>query len=168
MVLWFAGASLAAMWLTFRDPAIDHRLVVAGALLPDVIDGLTGGVWILHTLLFPIAALCLIMVVTVGQRRWRRRLLTLPIGVFWHVIFDFVWADRSTFWWPLDGVDFVGDLPAVERGLALNLGLEVVGLALLVWVGRQFGLSDPARRATFLRTGRIDRSLTNPGGAATC
>ncbi len=168
MFLWFAGASLAAMWVTFRDPAIDHRLVVLGALLPDLVDGLTGGVWLLHTLLFPIAALGVVMATTIGRRRWRRRLLALPIGVFWHVIFDFVWVDRSTFWWPLDGVAFSGDLPVAERGLGLNLGLEVVGLVALVWVARQFGLADPERRASFVRTGRVDRSLTDPGGPPTC
>jgi len=44
----------------------------------------------------------------------------------------------------------------------------VVGLVALVWVARQFGLADPERRASFVRTGRVDRSLTDPGGPPTC
>ena len=31
MFLWFIGAALTAMWFTFRDPAIDHRLLILGA-----------------------------------------------------------------------------------------------------------------------------------------
>ena len=163
MILWFAGTALVAMWLTFRDPAIDHRLVVAGALLPDAVDAPTGGVWFLHTLLFPITGLLLVMVATVGRRLLRRRLLALPIGAFWHLIFDFAFTDTSTFWWPVDGVSFGGaELPVVERGLVFNGVLEVLGLLALVWIARQFDLSDPQRRRVFLTTGRVDRALTDP------
>ena len=163
MVLWFAGSSLVAMWLTFRDPAIDHRLVIVGALLPDIVDGVTGGVWFLHTLLFPIVGLGVVMGATVGRRLLRRRLLAIPIGAFFHLIFDFVWTDRSTFWWPVDGWSFHGvALPLVDRGLGINLALEVVGLVALGWVYREFGLSDPTRRREFVRSGRVDRALTDP------
>ena len=163
MLLWFAGTSLVAMWFFFRDPAIDHRLVVVGALLPDAIDGLTGGAWLLHTLMFPIAFLLAVMVLTIGRRQARRRYLALPIGCFWHLIFDFVWSDTSTFWWPVAGLSF-GDtaLPVVERGVVLNLGLEAVGLVLLIWIAGQFDLANPGRRTVFLRTGRVDRALTDP------
>lgn len=163
MVLWFAGSSLVAMWVTFRDPAIDHRLVVLGAMLPDIVDGVTGGVWFLHTLLFPIVGLGVVMGVTVGRRQLRRRLLAVPIGAFFHLIFDFVWTDRSTFWWPVDGWSFHGvALPIAERGLVLNLFLEVAGALALWWVYREFGLADRRRRVEFVRTGRIDRALTDP------
>lgn len=162
MFLWFAGSSLVAMWLTFRDPAIDHRLVVAGALLPDAIDALTGGVWFLHTLLFPIVFLGVVMAGTVGRRLLRRRLLALPIGAFWHLIFDFVWADTSTFWWPVNGLGFEGALPVVDRGWWINGALELAGLLALVWIYAQFGLRDLERRRMFVQTGRVDRALTDP------
>ncbi len=164
MFLWFAGTALVAMWATFRDPAIDHRLVVVGALLPDLVDGLTGGVWFLHTLLFPIAGLGAVMGLTVGRRLARRRLLALPIGAFWHLVFDFAWSDTAVFWWPVQGWSFEGAaLPVADRGLWLNLVLEVVGVLALVWAFAQFGLGDRGRRSAFLRTGRIDRALTDPG-----
>ena len=164
MVLWFAGSALVAMWFTFRDPGIDHRLVVVGALLPDVVDAVSGGVWLLHTLLFPIAGLGLVMAATVGRRLLRRRLLAIPIGGFWHLLFDGVWRDSATFWWPVQGFSF-GDvaLPVVERGWALNVVLEMVGLMALLWIGGRFGLADASRRSEFLRSGRVDRSLTDPG-----
>ena len=36
MVLWFAGGAFLLVWLVFRSPAVDYRLVVVGALLPLV------------------------------------------------------------------------------------------------------------------------------------
>ena len=158
MMLWFAGMSFLAVWLVFRDPAIDHRLVMTGAVLPDVVDGATGGTWLLHGVFGSVALLALVMVATVGRRRLRRQLLALPIGTFLHLVFDAAWASTDSFWWPIAGS--VGDaLPSVERGLAIDLGLEVIGLVVLVWVYRRFRFAEPARRATFIRTGRLGRDL---------
>ena len=50
MLLWFVATSLVAMRWCFGDPAIDHRLIVAGALLPDVLHAVTGGAPIVHSL----------------------------------------------------------------------------------------------------------------------
>ena len=61
MLLWFVGTGLVAMWYTFRDPAIDHRLVILGTLLPDLIDGLSGSPWALHTLSAPIVVMVMVM-----------------------------------------------------------------------------------------------------------
>ena len=160
MILWFAGMSLVLMWVVFRDPAIDHRLVVAGALLPDVVDGVAGSLWVGHTLLFSVGLLFAIMVGTIGRRLLRRRLLAIPIGWFFHLILDPVWSHTSVFWWPAQGVSF-GDiaLPAYSRPLGLTVLLEVAVVVAMVWAFRRFGLADPARRAVFVRTGRIDRSL---------
>lgn len=170
MFLWFVGTALVAMWLTFRDPAIDHRLVVVGAVLPLVIDGVAGRVWLSHTLLFPIVGLCLVMLTTIGRRQRRRQLLAVPIGVFWHLVFDGVWTDRAVFWWPLDGWGVPRQaLPVVERGLWLGVVFEVIGLLALGWVVVAFGLRDGDRRRRFVRYGRIDRGLTDPGqGPPSC
>ena len=51
-------------------------------------------------------------------------------------------------------------LPVTERGW-WNLVLELVGLAILAWAWRRFGLADPARRRVFLREGRLDGALVN-------
>ena len=159
MILWFAGTAFAAVWSVFKDPAIDYRLVVAGALVPDVVDVWTGGRWVGHTVLFSIVLLTAVMLATRGRRLLRRRLLALPIGTFLHLVFDGAWTDRKTFWWPAFGGSFHGDLPSVARGGA-NVVLELAGLALLVWAWRRFRLGEPERRASFLRTGRLGRDLS--------
>jgi len=162
VLLWFAGTSFLAVWLVFRDPAIDYRLVMVGAILPDVVDGLaTGGPWVGHTLLFAVVFLAAVMAGTRHRRLLRRRLLALPIGVFLHLVFDGAWLDRETFWWPAQGISFPeGGLPSFERG-ASGVVLELVGLAILVWAWQRFRLGEPRRRLTFVRTGRLGRDLVD-------
>ena len=163
MILWFAGMSLLAVWLVFRDPAIDHRLVVAGALLPDVVDGVAArGPWVLHSLAGSVALLAIVMGATVGRRLLRRRLIALPIGTFLHLVFDGAWGDTDSFWWPFTGSFGDGGLPSIERG-ALVVVLEVIGVAALVWLYRTWMLDRPEHRERFVRTGRLDRSLAGPG-----
>lgn len=159
MLLWFAGTAFLSVWLVFKDPAIDHRLVMAGALMPDVIDVATSGRWIGHTLAFSVVLLVVIMVGTRGRRLLRRRLLAVPIGTFLHLVFDGMWADRTGFWWPFLGGD-LGDraLPSIERGW-LNVLLELLGLVILVWAWRRFRLGEPERRQRFVGTGRLSRDL---------
>ena len=159
MLLWFAGGSFLAVWLVFRDPAIDNRLVMAGAVLPDVVDLLTGGPWLGHTVGASVVLLLGIMLATRGRRLLRRQLLAVPIGTFLHLVLDGAWTDTDTFWWPAFGTRLGGGrLPSLERG-ALTLVLEAVGLAILVWAYRRFRLDEPERRRHFLRSGRLGRDL---------
>ena len=159
MLLWFAGLSLVVVWLVFRDPAIDHRLVVVGALLPDLVDAPLGGPRVLHSLLGCALVLTVVMLATRGRRTLRRQVLALPIGMFLHLVLDGMWARTEAFWWPVFGLGFGdGALPSVERG-GLNVVLELAGIAALVWVWSRFRLVEPDRRAVFLRTGRVGRDL---------
>lgn len=159
MLLWFAGGSFLAVWLVFRDPAIDHRLVMAGALLPDALDALAGGRWLGHTVVASVALLCAIMLATMGRRLLRRQLLAVPIGTFLHLVLDGAWTDTETFWWPALGTELGSrPLPSVERGPS-NLVLEAIGLGILVWAHHRFRLGEPERRRHFLRTGRLGRDL---------
>jgi hypothetical protein len=160
MILWFAATAFVAVWAVFKDPAIDYRLVMVGALVPDAIDVWTGGRWIGHTVLLAIVVLTAAMLGTRSRRRLRRRLLALPIGMFLHLVFDGVWADRATFWWPAFGASFDGELPTISRGEASVL-LELVGVALLIWVWQRFRFGEPERRRYFLRTGRVGRDLAD-------
>ncbi|MCU1485534.1 MAG: hypothetical protein JWN67_2280 [Actinomycetia bacterium] len=159
MLLWFAGMAFVCVWAVFKDPAIDHRLVVVGALLPDGIDVWSGGRWVAHTVLFSIVLLTVVMLATRGRRILRRQLLALPIGTFLHLVLDGMWADKQVFWWPVYGSSF-GDraLPSISRGW-FDLPLELLGLVALVWAWRRFRLAEPERRAYFLRTGRLGRDL---------
>ncbi len=160
MLLWFVGGSFLAVWLVFRDPSFDHRLLVVGAVLPDVVDVvLFQGAGVAHSLVASAVLLALVVVLTPGRRLLRRRLVALPIGTFLHLVLDAAWGQRQVFWWPASGLGFDGaDLPSLARGLA-NVPLELAGLAVLVWAWRRFRLDEPARRAVLVRTGHLGRDL---------
>ena len=160
MLFWFVGTALIAMWFTFRDPAIDHRLVILGALMPDVLDMVLGDTKFMHTLAAPISLLTVLMVITIGRRQLRRHALAIPIGVFWHAVFDGAWMNTDVFWWPLTRVAN-GDvsIPPTEREALVVVCMELVGLVLLMWSWRLMGMGQASRRRLFLRSGRLDRTL---------
>ena len=123
-------------------------------VLPEL-DGLFGGMRILHSLVFSVAVLAVVMVVTAGRKPVRRLLLGLPIGTFLHLVFDGAWTTTAAFWWPFAGASFAdAALPSVQRG-AWNVLLELAGLAMCTWIWRTAGLSDAAARRRVLRTGQL-------------
>lgn len=154
MLFWFVGTAVLTVWYVFRDPRFDYRLLIVGAVLPEI-DGITGGMWLLHTLVFSVGLLVAVMLATSGRKPIRRLLLGLPIGTLLHLVFDGAWATTDVFWWPLGGTDFGGyDLPSVQRG-PLNIVLELAGIAMVVWIWKRSGLSDAERRRQFWATGRL-------------
>jgi hypothetical protein len=154
MFLWFIGTAIVSVWYVFRDPRFDYRLLILGAVLP-LLDGLLGGARVMHSLLFSLVLLMLVMVVTLGRRPTRAVLLGLPIGALLHLVFDGAWADTDVFLWPLTGWSFDdAPLPEVARGW-WSVVLELVGLAIVVWVWRTSRLGDPVRRRGFLVDGRL-------------
>ncbi len=159
MLLWFTGMALVAAWLVFRDPALDHRVLVAGALLPDVVDAPMGGARVGHTVVASAALLTAVMVATRGRRRARRRWLALPMGAFFHLLADAVWARPPTFWWPVLGTSLTSGLPSFDHAVAVVVAEEVAGAVALMWFWRRFRLGDPAVRSRFLRTGRLPRDV---------
>ena len=167
MVLWPAGMALVAVWLVFRDPAIDHRVVVLGALLPDLVDGPLGGARVAHTLVASVALLTAVMLLTHtgrgpgrhSRRAARRRWIFLPVGTFLHLVFDGMWARTTTFWWPAFGWSLSGRLPALDHGAGVLVAQEVAGAVALAWCWSRFGLGERAARAAFWRTGRLPRDV---------
>ncbi len=159
MFFWFVGVSFLAAWVVFRDPALDHRLVMMGAVLPDLMDVATGGMWLGHTLAGNVALLFAVMLATTGRRLLRRSLLALPIGSFFHLVLDGVWTGSYSLWWPLPGNE-LGQLGllSLERGW-WNVPLELAGLAALAWAWRRFRWSEAERRRSFALTGRLGRDL---------
>jgi len=151
--------ALGLVWVVFRDPAFDYRMVVVGALVPDLLDAPLGGARIAHTLLGSVAVLTTVMLATRGRRHVRRSLLALPIGMFAHLVADGMWTRTHSFWWPFFGRSLPGRLPGLDHGLAI-LGLEeLVGALLVAWCWNRFGLRDPRVRAAFLRTGHLPRDV---------
>ncbi|MGH3849635.1 MAG: hypothetical protein ACRDRT_08025 [Pseudonocardiaceae bacterium] len=151
--------ALAMVWVVFRDPALDHRMVIVGAVLPDLIDGPFGGARVMHTLGASAALLSLVMLFTRGRRHARRSWLALPIGTFAHLIFDGAWTVTATFWWPLFGRGLTNQLPALSRGVELLVLQELVGAVVLIWFWWRFGLSRTEVRDRFRRTGRLPREV---------
>lgn len=160
MLIWFVGAGILSVWLVFRSPALDYRLVALGAVLP-VGEVFLGGPHVAHTLVFAVALLTLVMLATRGRRLLRRRLIGLPIGLLVHLVLDGVWTNAEIFWWPLFGWDLGhGPLPEFDRPIAVIVLFELAGMAALMWCWRMFGMDDPERRKRFLRTGQLPRELT--------
>lgn len=158
MVLWHAGLTLATVWSIFRDPAIDYRLVVAGALLPDVVDLLVvGRPGPAHTLVVSALLLSAVMVATRGRRRLRRRLLALPVGSLVHLVLDGVWARASLLWWPFLGTAL--PVTGFRPSLAVVIVEEVLGALALAWFVRRFRLLEEGPRRAFLRTGRLSGAV---------
>lgn len=161
MFLWFAGGSIVVVWVVFRSPAVDFRLVVLGALLP-LVELPFGSPRVLHSMVGAAAILGLAMVATPGRRLVQRRLVAIPIGVFLHLLLDGIWTDTGAFWWPFAGLEWSdARLPELSRG-GLNVLLELAGAAALWWCWRRFRLYEPARRERFVRTGQLDRDVVSP------
>lgn len=155
MLFWFVGTSVVAVWFVFTDPRFDYRLLIVGALLPAVVDGLRGSLGVVHSVTFSVGLLAILMLATHGRRPIRSSLLGLPVGTLLHLVFSGAWTQSEVFWWPFLGTD-LGEVPTLvaSRGW-WNVPLELVGIALCVWIVRAARLADPGPRRDFLRTGRL-------------
>jgi len=159
---------------------MDLRMLVLGALLPDLIDtpiGLifyehVGGVRLAtHGLLLAATAM-VVIVLSTRRGRPRKAWMPLSIGLLLHVVLDAMWLDPETLWWPLLGWGFSPagpeTVPAYLGGLLTDwrvwLG-EVVGLIYLAYLGSAAGLTDSEKRHELWTTGRVDAPID---GEATC
>ena len=162
MFFWFIGTAWVAVWFVFRDERFDYRWLAVGAVLPDVVDGVTGGAWVLHSVAASVVAMTAVMLLTRGRRNLRRGLLAVPIGMFMHLVFDGAFSDTRQFWWPFSGLSADGGpLPSFDRP-ALAPFMEAAGIALIVWMWRMHGMSSADARRRFVRTGELRRD--RPGG----
>lgn len=170
MLFWHVGATLWLFRWIFRDPKVDVRFLVAGAILPDLIDltvgtGLladrysTGELWF-HSLLLPVIYMTGVVIFT---RRGRRRRAFMAVGIGWlfHLLLDGMWASQEVFLWPFFGAIPPGGAPfwplAWERALSdpWRWVKEAVGLAYLIWMWLALGLGERERRLGVVRTGRL-------------
>ncbi len=161
MILLPAGLALVLVWLIFRDPAIDYRLVVVGSLLPDLLDAPFGGARVMHTVLASAVLLVGVMLATRHRRQARRRLLAVPIGTFLHLLVDGMWTRAETFWWPFLGRGLGGGLPPLDRPLAVLVVQELLGAATLAWLWREWDLANPQVRRNLWHTGRLPRGAVD-------
>lgn len=171
MLLWHLGAALWLFRWIFRDPKVDVRFLLLGAILPDLIDMpvgtilfpdrySTGELWF-HSLIVPTVYMAIVLVFT---RRGRRRRAWMALGIGWllHLVLDGMWLDQDVFLWPFFGVEIPpGEAPywplAWERAMSdpLRWIEEVVGLAYLVWLWVRLDMSARDHRIAVLETGRL-------------
>ena len=154
MFFWFIGTAILTVWFVFRDPFFDYRLLIVGSVLP-LADVFSGGAGVLHTLVFSLLLMVIVMLSTVGRRPVRKLLLGLPIGTMLHLVFDGAWATTALFWWPLGGWSFEElRLPEASRGW-LTVLFELAGIVMVAWIWRRSRLGDPVARRAFLHDGRL-------------
>ena len=143
MLFWHTGASIAIARYAFRDERMDLRMLVLGALLPDLIDTpiglffydrLHGGRLFTHSLLLAVIVM-VVVVATTRRGRPRKMWMPLAIGLLLHALLDAMWLDPETLWWPLLGWGFSPAGPATVTGY---LG-SVLG-DWRVWLGEGAGL----------------------------
>ena len=160
-VLGHLGLGLGIAWLaTYRRPGtVDYRLVLLGALLPDLIDKPLGALLDLdarlwaHTLFF-------VGVVLAASAVPRARLLfSVGIGILTHLLLDRIWEQPSVVLWPAlgwsfppGGPDLEGFLEVLLRDPYVQAG-EVAGLIVLVLFARAHGIRSWAALRSFLRHG---------------
>jgi hypothetical protein len=161
MFLWFLATAVMSVWYVFTDPRFDYRLLLVGAILPDLIDIPLGHAQAAHSLTVAVGVLTAVMLVTAGRKPIRRLLLGLPIGMLLHLVWDAAFASAKVFWWPFIGSWGSVRVPSIQRGW-WDVPLELIGAIGVRWIWKRFGLADPERRRTFLRTG----VLTDLGGGA--
>jgi len=157
-----------ARWLTFLEK-IDTRLLLTGALLPDIIDkpvgqfflrdSLSSGRIFCHTLAF------LLLITPTGFYLYRSHgktwLLVLAFGTFTHLICDQMWLAPQTLLWPAYGWAFPkSDLTYWLQNILYALFTdpavyvpELVGMMILIWF--VLVLVRRGRVHAFIRNGQV-------------
>lgn len=171
MLFWHLGAAVWLFRWIFRDPKVDVRFLLLGAILADLIDlpigtliladqYSTGELWA-HSLAVPTLYMVIVLLLTRRGRR-RRAWMALGVGWFFHLLLDGMWVNQDVFGWPFFGWEIpAGESPywplAWERALSdpWRWVKEAAGLAYLVWLWIALGLSDRGRRRMVLESGRL-------------
>lgn len=160
-VLGHLGLGLGIAWLaTYRRPgAVDYRLVLLGALLPDLIDKPLGVLLDLDARLWAHTLVFVAVVLAVSAVPRARLLVSVGIGVLTHLLLDRIWEQPSVVLWPAlgwsfppGGPDLEGFLEALLRDPYVQAG-EVAGLIVLVLFARAHGIRSCAALRSFLRHG---------------
>lgn len=168
MIFFHTGGALFLFRWIFRDPKVDIRFLLLGALIPDIIDlplgtlllaetFSSGELWA-HTLAAPTVAAAVVLVST-RRGRTRRAWMAGVVGWFFHLLLDGMWMSTEVFFWPFAGLDFPrGPDPywagALQRAMSdpVRWIAEALGLAYLIALARRL---DGASLSELIRTGRL-------------
>jgi hypothetical protein len=107
--------------------------------------------------------LAVAIVVIVRDKRARLAWFSLPVGWLTHLVVDAAWVAPATFYWPAFGTAFQAgqgepySLTLITRPFehGWTWAAEATGALILWWFAVAFSLTDPARRARFLRDGEL-------------
>jgi inner membrane protein len=147
---------------------LDIRLLMVGSMVPDIIDkplaflGFGNGRSITHTLLVFLVVLLTALYLYVNHKK--TGLLAIAIGMFTHLVLDFMWVTPHTFLWPTDGWGF--PTPVIRPGfgqikewwntLLNDAGVDISdGIGLLVLLGAGWIVIKQKGLKAFLQRGKI-------------
>ena len=174
MFFWHIGASVAFIRYAFRDPVMDLRFLVLGAVLADVMD-LPAGIlfWsrfetprlIGHSMVFAFAVMALVAVFT-RRGPVRKQWILLAVGLLLHLALDAMWRSPETLWWPFFGWEFtfsghetyLSYAASVLGSPAMWLS-EIAGLTYLVILWKKSELSTRNARERFMATGVVSAPI---------
>jgi inner membrane protein len=153
----------------FQRLCLDYRAVLAGSLLPDVIDKPLGlfllpqlldfnGRTIGHTLAFNLVLLAVGLIIV--KYRSYHAPLVLAIGSTGHLLLDQMWETPQTLLWPLLSWGFPPGVSDLNDWIMFQLTAqwlsvpEVIGLLVLIWFAIQIHRLRAIPR--FVKTGSIE------------
>lgn len=187
----FIGITLLILYpiFSYMKKDIDYRFVIIGPLLPELIDKPIGrllfidifhnGRLIGHTLLF--ALLLLILGAYLNRKYKFSGVSLLGLGCFMHLIYDQMWTNPNTLFWPLgwiypkiNSLALPGYRTNSLNGYNLNTiqgywsGIlhetisdpsvyipEIIGLIIIAWFIYRFKLYQLENAKHFIMTGRF-------------
>lgn len=164
------GIGLGLAWLlSWKSRGrIDYRLILFGAILPDLIDkplafllNLDTRLWA-HTLLFLGAVLGLSAVPS-----WRG-LRLIGFGTATHLLLDQIWIEPAVAWYPAHGWSFAATPFTVEGWLEALLhdpfvqAGELLGTVLLIAFARSHGIRSRRALWAFIRHGMMPSPANQP------
>lgn len=154
MFFWFVVTAPFLVAEIFKSPMVDYRLVAVGAALP-LVEVFFGQAFVLHTLLAPVLVLTVVMLTTMNRRLIRRRLLGIPIGMFFHLVLDGTWSSSVLFWWPAFGFSLADEPVPEATGIGWRIVLEMLGIGLAFFAYRRYNLDQPPVRARLAKSGHL-------------
>jgi hypothetical protein len=165
------GALVAGWWgenRGFENKAPDLRWLLAGAVLPDIIDKAVGQVFLRPYFesgrIFAHTFILVLLLFVAGTFEWKRRgdnrILLLAFGVAAHLVLDRIWIEPSTAYWPALG-PFVrhpstGSMLEQIREYMSDPAFwatEIAGAVLLVASLRYLGIKNVRALRSFLARG---------------
>jgi len=141
-------------WPPSFTSMVDYRILLFGAILPDIIDKPLGFLWLDNGRVFCHTLLFFIVITAIGlylyQAYNKIALLVVSFGCGIHLILDGMWLEPRTFYWPVYGLSFdrigsgsIGSwFEMIIEGLISNpvvyLGEIFGGLIIVAFINRVF------------------------------